>query len=272
LPSELHFQLEGSERAPTVVLLNSLGSDLHMWDGQIGPLQERFRVLRCDLRGHGRSPVPPGPYSIDDLGADVLALLDRLEIARAGLCGVSLGGAVAMWLCVHAPERVERLAVCFSAARFGVAQDYLQRAALVRAEGTAAVADAVLARWFTAATARAQPELIARMREMIAATPREGYAASCEAIAALDLSEELASILAPTLVLSGSEDPATPPELGRQLADAIPNAAFVELAAAAHLGNVERPDAFNRVVTEHLDAERPASPTISRHEAKETSR
>jgi 3-oxoadipate enol-lactonase len=249
---EVHHLLEGPPDAAAVVLVNSLGSDLRMWDAQIGPLAEHLRVVRFDTRGHGDSPVPPGPYSLDQLGSDVLALLDRLELERASICGVSLGGAIAMWVAAHAPERVERLAVCFSSAWFGPAAEWLTRAELVREQGTAVIADAVVGRWFTDTMRREHPQVIERMRAMIAGTPDEGYASCCEAMARIDLREELGTIGAPTLVVSGSEDPATPPEHGRAVADAIPGARFVELAGAAHLGNIERPEQFNRALLEHL--------------------
>jgi 3-oxoadipate enol-lactonase len=253
---ELHHVLAGPADAPAIVLVGSLGSDLRMWDAQVGPLAERFRVVRFDTRGHGASPVPPGPYSLADLGKDVLALLDRVGIASASICGVSLGGVIAMWCAIHAPERLDRLVVCFSSAWFGPSEAWLERAALVRAKGTAAVADAVVARWLTDSTKRARPELVERLRAMIAATPAEGYAACCEALAATDLRGRLGAIAAPTLAVSGSEDPATPPEHGRAIAAAIPGARFVEIPAAAHLGNIERPEQFNEALLVHLDQAR----------------
>jgi 3-oxoadipate enol-lactonase len=249
---EVRFRSSGVFPGPAVVLLNSLGTDLRMWDPQLAALEARHRVVRLDCRGHGESPVPPGPYAIADLGADVLALMDRLGIARAALCGVSLGGATALWLAAHAPERVSRLAVCFSSDSFGAPDGWTERAALVRAGGTAAVATAVVRRWFTPALVSDRPELAERMRAMLAAMPAAGYAACCEAIAAADLGGDLAAIAAPTLVISGSEDEATPPEHGRRIAAAIPGARFVELERVAHLGNLERPEAFNALLLDHL--------------------
>jgi 3-oxoadipate enol-lactonase len=269
---ELHYELDGPAGAPTVALINSLGSDISVWNEQIRSLGERLRVVRFDLRGHGRSPVPAGPYSLAELGSDLVALLDRLGIARASLCGLSLGGAVAMWAAAHAPERVDRLAVCFSSDQFGPPQGWLDRAALVRRAGTAAVADAVVARWFTTATTIARPELIRRMRAMIAATPAEGYAGCCEALAGIDLRAELGSIAAPTLVLSGSDDPTTPPEHGRRIAAAIPGADFVEIGAAAHLGNVELPEPVNRLLLEHLGPTNPPINASAPSQAKERTR
>lgn len=252
---EVRHLVEGPADSSAVVLLNSLGTDLGFWSSQVPALLAAgHRVVRYDARGHGGSPLPPGPYTVAALGADLLALLDRLGISRATLCGVSLGGATALWAAAHAGERVDRLVVCFSSADFGPADGWLARAELVRREGTEAVADAVLARWLTPAAAAEQPQLPARMREMLVATPAAGYASSCEAIAALDLGPELGAITAPTLVVSGAEDPATPPEHGRRIAAAVAGARFTELPAAAHLGNVERPAAFNAILLDALAA------------------
>jgi 3-oxoadipate enol-lactonase len=251
---ELNHVIEGPADAPPLVFVNSLGADLSMWDPQAEALSDSFQVVRYDARGHGASPVPIGPYSVADLGGDLIALLDRLEIERASLCGVSLGGATAAWVAAHAPERVERLCDFFSSAHFDPTGAYVERAALVRAEGVEAVADGVLERWLTAELRERRPELAAMMREMIVATPAEGYAASAEAVSSTDLRADLALITAPTLVVSGGEDPATPPEHGRALAAGIAGARFVELAGAAHLGNVERPEEVTTLIREHLSA------------------
>lgn len=268
---EVHRLVEGPADAPAIVLVNSLGSDLRMWDAQASALRERFRVVRFDARGHGRSPVPPGPYSLADLGGDLLGLLDELQLARASICGVSMGGAISMWTALHAPERVERLAVCFSAAWFGPPQGWLQRAESVRTQGLEAIADAVVGRWLTDAAGQEQPQLIGQLRTMFLATPAEGYAACCDAMAEIDLRERVAEITAPTLVVSGSEDPATPPENGRAIAAGISGARFVELAGAAHLGNIERAAQFNELLLGHLDPAATASEHPSPTQAKETS-
>jgi len=251
--ARLHSIVEGPPGAPAIVFLGSLGSDLAMWEPQAEALRGEFRVVRLDTRGHGASPAPPGPYSVAGLGGDVLATLDSLGIERASLCGVSLGGSLAIWLAANAPERVERLVVCFSSAYYGGREAWLERAAVVRAEGTDAVADAVLSRWFTPALAARDPEFVARMRAMIATTPAEGYASCCEALAELDLRDELARIEAPTLVISGSEDPATPAEHGERIAAGVPASRFVLVSGAAHLGNLERPDVVTGLIREHLN-------------------
>jgi 3-oxoadipate enol-lactonase len=248
----LHHRFDGSPDAPVVVLSNSLGSSPAMWEPQLPALTARFRVLRYDHRGHGASPVPPGPYTIDDFGRDTLELLDSLGLERVSFCGLSLGGAVGMWLGIHAPERLDRLALCCTAAKFGTPDVWAERAGAVRAGGVEALADAILERWFTARFRAEQPETVARIREMLVATPAEGYAASCEALAECDLRAELGSIRAPTLVLAGADDPATPPEQAEQLVAAIPGSRLVVIPDTAHFANVEKPEAFNRAILEHL--------------------
>jgi 3-oxoadipate enol-lactonase len=248
----LNHRVEGPPEAPVLVLLNSLGTDLRMWEPQAAALRDELRLVRVDTRGHGGSPLPDPPWTLADLGGDVLALLDSLEIERASFAGVSLGGATAVWIAAHAPERVERLFACFTSAWFGPPDPWLARAATVRAEGVEAVADAVLDRWFTD---RVDPDLRARMRAMIVATPPEGYAAATEVVAHLDLREDLGRITAPTLVISGSEDPACPPDIGRALAAGIPGTEFVEVEGVAHLGSVERPDAVTDLIRTHLAKE-----------------
>jgi 3-oxoadipate enol-lactonase len=248
----VHRELTGPEDAPVLLLSNSLGTDLSMWDPQVGPLSERFRVIRYDTRGHGRSPVPEGPYDLADLGGDALALFDRLGVERAHVAGVSLGGMTAMWLAIHAPERVERLVPCFTSARLGPREQWVDRAAKVRAGGTEAVATTVAGRWLTPARRAAHPEELSRLRAMLAATPAEGYAACCGAIERMDIRGELAGIRAPTLVIVGEEDPATPPEHGELIASLIPGARLEVLEHAAHLGNLERPEAYTSLVLDFL--------------------
>jgi 3-oxoadipate enol-lactonase len=248
----LNHRVEGPAEAPVLVLLNSLGTDLRMWEPQAAALRDEFRLVRLDTRGHGGSPVPDGPWTLADLGNDVLGLLDLLGIAKASFAGVSLGGSTTVWIAAHAPERVEYAFPCFTSAWFGGPDPWLQRAEIVRAKGVEAVADGVLERWLTTA---ADPDLVARMREMIVATPPAGYASATEVVAHLDLRPDLDRITAPTLVISGSEDPATPPDVGRALAAGIPGAEFACLEGAAHLGNLERPDAVTDLLRARLSLE-----------------
>jgi 3-carboxy-cis,cis-muconate cycloisomerase/3-oxoadipate enol-lactonase len=252
-PVALHHEISGPADAPPLLLLNSLGSDLSMWDGQIGVLSQQFRVIRCDTRGHGRSPVPAGPYTVDDLGSDVLALLDSLGVERAHVAGVSLGGLLGMWLATHAATRVDGLALVCTAATFPTPESWTERAALVRESGAGAVADAVVARWFTADFAARERGRVAAARAMIAATPAEGYAACCEALATADMRPFLGAVRAPTIVVSGAEDPTSPPERGEELAAAIRGASFVEIPDAAHVAPLERPAAVTGLLTLFLE-------------------
>lgn len=249
---DVHHTVDGPDEAPTVVLINSLGTTHEMWDPQIPSLAEEFRVVRHDMRGHGRSPIPRGPYSMAELGHDVLGLLDRLEVQQAHVVGLSIGGMVAQWLASHAPERVARLALLCTASRLEPADAWAQRAATVRAEGTQALADTVVSRWFTSDFAAANPEIVARTRAMIAATPAEGYAGCCGAIEGANLLPDLPAISAPTLVVAGAHDPSTPPEVVERVAEHIPSARYVLLDDAAHLVNVQRDQKVNHLLAEHL--------------------
>jgi 3-oxoadipate enol-lactonase len=252
---DLHHEVAGGEDSAPLLLGGSLGTSLAMWDPQVPPLAASRRVIRFDHRGHGASPVVPGPHSIGDLGRDVLGMLDRLAITRASYCGASLGGMVGMWLAANAPERVDRLVLICTSAHLPSASAYTDRAALVREAGTAeAVADAAVARWFTLAFAREHPDVVARHRAMIAATPAEGYAGSCDAIASLDLRADLAAIRARTLVIAGAEDLALPPPHGRAIADAVPGARLEVLERAAHLASVEQAAAVTTLIADHLDS------------------
>lgn len=254
-PVDLHQDEHGDVDAPAVLLVGSLGSTLATWDPQLPALTPRYRVVRADLRGHGGSPVPPGPYSVADLGADLLALLDRVGIDRAHVVGLSLGGMAAMQLAAGHPDRVGRLVLCSTSPKLGSPDDWRQRAATVRAHGTEAVADAVVGRWFTSDYAQAHPDLVARMRRMVVDTPDEGYAACCEAIAEMDLRDALDRVSAATLVIGGSDDPATPPADAHDLAGRIHGARADVLEPAAHLLNVQQPEAFAELLMAHLDAD-----------------
>jgi 3-oxoadipate enol-lactonase len=251
---ELHHVLEGAPSGPVVVLSPSLGTDLSIWDAQAALLGERFRVLRYDLRGHGSSPAPVGPYSIAELGGDLLALLDRLELERVLLCGISIGGMLSIWIAAHAPQRVQGLAVCCSSALIDPEGTYRGRARLVRTYGLEAVADGVLARWLTPAFAARRPEVAANLRARLLRTSREGYAGCCEALAAMDLRPELDLIDAPTLVIAGADDPATPPEHGRLIAERVRGARFEVVADAAHLATVEQPHAVGELLLSFVQA------------------
>ena len=220
----MHHEVTGPEGAPVVVLSNSLGSTLEMWDAQAEELAEHFRVVRYDTRGHGRSPVPDGPYTIDDLTDDVVALLDGLGDRARTWSASPLGGMTAMRLAARNPERVDRVVVLCTGARLEPSSAWHDRAATVRAGGSGAVAEAVVARWFTAAHLDAHPDVKRASEAMVAGTPAEGYAGCCEVIAEMDLRPDLPSITAPLLAIAGADDPATPPPHLAAIADAVAEA------------------------------------------------
>ena len=256
---DVHYGLSGPQNAPVVALLSSLGTDMSMWDPQVPVLSRRFRVLRYDLRGHGKSPVPAGPYSIADLGGDLLGLLDRLEIESAHICGVSIGGMTGIWTAAHDPERVRRLVVCCSSVYLDPEGTYRERAKLVRDGGVEQIADAALARWFTTEWLMENPGAATSMWRRLVAIPREGYAGCCEALAEMDLRPKLDAVRAPTLVISGEDDPATPPAHGRAIANGIRGSRFETVAHAAHLASIEQSRRVTELIMGHLlqDEEEP---------------
>lgn len=241
--------------APVLVLGNSIGTNQGMWAPIIPALAGRFRVLAVEHRGHAGSEVPLGPYTIDDLGGDFLALVDELGIGRFRYAGLSLGGMVGMWLASRAPERIERLALICTSAYLPPAQGWLDRAAIVRAKGTGEIAEAVATRWFTAGFRKHEPERVEAALAMLEATPEEGYAGCCEAIAGMDLRDALAQITAPTLVIAGADDPATPPSHGEAIVSHLSDARLEVVADAAHLAALEQPEAIAALLTAHLSGE-----------------
>jgi 3-oxoadipate enol-lactonase len=250
--ARIHYEIEGPEDGPVLLLSNSLGTDLGMWSPQIPSLAARYRVLRYDSRGHGRSEAPEGPYTIDMLGQDAVAVLDAADVERALFCGLSKGGMVGQWLGVNAPDRVGRLVLANTAAFIGAPEVWNQRIETVRAQGMAAIVPGVIDRWFTKPFQERAPDSVARIRDMLLATDPEGYAACCAAVRDMDQRQTIGAIRVPTLVIAGRHDLATSPEQGRLIADTIPGARFLELDAA-HLSNIEAEAAFTRALLEFLD-------------------
>jgi 3-oxoadipate enol-lactonase len=250
---DVHAVVTGRSDGPVVVLSNSLGATHRMWDAQFEALEPRFRVVRYDTRGHGASPVAQGPCTIDDLADDLVALLDRLEVEEAHIVGLSLGGMTAMRLAARNPERVDRLVLLCTGAQLPPASNWTDRAATVREHGSSVVAAAVVERWFTAEFLIAHPDSRAIHQAMVAATPAEGYAGCCEAIAALDLRDDLSSIVAPTLAIAGADDPATPPANLEEIATGVKDGRLLVVSHAAHLANAEQPDIITRAIIEHLE-------------------
>jgi 3-oxoadipate enol-lactonase len=239
----IHVEVEGPERAPVLMLSNSLGTNLHMWDDQVAPFTRHFRLVRYDRRGHGQSDVPKGPYSMERLGRDVLAILDGLGIARTNWCGLSMGGMVGMWLGAHAPERIDKLILSNTSAYFADKTLWDGRLKLVRENGLSGIVDANMERWFTKAFRERSPQTMARIREMFLATKPEGYIACGEGIRDMDHRPLLAKIKAPTLVIAGKHDPATTLEAGEFIAQHIAGAKLAVLEAA-HIANMEQPQAY----------------------------
>ncbi len=247
----LHHVDEGPRDAPVLVLAGSLGSTLEMWRPQVAPLTGRFRLIRIDHRGHGGSPVPPGPYRVADLAGDVLALLDDLGLDRVAWCGLSLGGVVGQYLASEAPERIGRLTLCCTSAHWPDPSVWEQRIAAVESGGTGPIAAAVVERWFTPEWAAAHPDVVADAVAQVAGTPDAGYAACCDALRVWDHRPRLGAITAPTLVIAGSADPATPVEPhARTLAEGIPGARLGVLDAA-HLATIERADQATALIADH---------------------
>jgi 3-oxoadipate enol-lactonase len=248
----LAWRLDGLADAPVVLLSNSLGTSMAMWDPQMEVLARRFRVLRYDSRGHGASGVPAGSYSLDRLGRDVIELLDAFELAQVDFCGLSLGGMIGQWLGYRAPDRLRRVVLANTAAYMGPPQQWDGRIATVQQTGMAAIAEASVTRWFTARFAQQHQEAVAPIRAGLLATDPLGYAGCCAAIRDMDLRGVAALNPKPSLVLAGSLDPATPPADAEALARSLPDAHLVFLQAA-HLSNVEQPKAFAREVLAFLD-------------------
>jgi len=235
-----------------LVLSASLGTSSAMWEPQMAAFTGQFRVLRYEHRGHGGTAASPGPYTIDDLAADLIGLLDALEIERASICGLSLGGMVAMCVAAAAPERVDRLVLACTAPRLAPAGPWTARAAEVRRSGTSSQLEGHVARWFTPGFAAGRPDVLRHVAEMLAAVEPEGYAACCEAIGAMDQSAALARIKAPSLVLAGAQDPVVPPALAVEVQQQLESSSLVVLSPAGHLANVEQPERFSAAVLDHL--------------------
>jgi 3-oxoadipate enol-lactonase len=247
------YTVDGAADAPVVVLSNSLGATRAMWDAQVPGLAERFRVVTYDTRGHGKSPAPAGPYSLDDLVDDLVALLDEVGAERAHVTGLSLGGMTAMRLAAREPQRVHRLALLCTSAHLGPPEFWIDRARTVRADGTAAIAPTVVARWLTPAYAAEHPDLPARLEAMIAGCDDEGYACCAEVVASVDLREDLGRISAPTLVIAGAEDQALPPEHQHAIAEGIAGAELLTVSPGAHLPNLERTLEITGALLAHLE-------------------
>ena len=247
---QLHYRVDG-DAGPWVVFCNSLGTDLHMWDAQVEALSTRFRVLRYDRRGHGQSTAAPGPYTLADLGGDVLALMDALELERANFCGLSIGGLVGQWLGIHAPERIERLVVCATAVKIGTAESWNQRIALVQGRGLTPLLGATADRWFTPDFIAANPDVVEDILARFAAVSAEGYAGCCAALAGADLRAQINRIGVPVLAISGDDDPVCTPDDLQAIADGVADGQHVSLPGR-HIVNIESAEAFSAALADFL--------------------
>lgn len=250
---QIAYRVDGPEDAPPLVLINSLGTNLHMWDAQIERLSHDLRVIRFDNRGHGLSAVPTEPYTLEQLGGDVCTLLDTLGITRAHLCGISLGGMVAQSCAIHHPERVLSVTCANTAARIGSSESWNARIEAIHNGGMAAIRETVLARFFSADYRSSHPEQIQRFSEMFMAIEPSGYIAACTALRNADLRAQVSNIRVPALILAGELDESTPPAQAQELHAAIVGSKLVIFPATAHLSNVERPDEFSACVQDFVN-------------------
>ncbi len=244
------YRLDGPSDGPVLLFVNSLGTSLQMWEPQVAALAGDFRILRYDSRGHGRSDAPPGPYTLERLSLDAVAVLDALGVERAHVCGLSLGGMVALWLAIHRPGRVRRAVFANTAARIGAVEIWSARIDAVRAGGMAAIADAVLARFLSGGFRQREPKEARQVYEMLLATPPEGYVGCCAALRDADLRNLVSTIEVPSLVIGGALDEATPPAQAEDLHAGIVPSELMVIPNVAHLSNLEAPDLFNRRMVE----------------------
>lgn len=251
--AEINYQTFGDANHPAIVFSNSLGTKYSMWQPQIDALKKDYYVICYDTRGHGASSAPQGPYSIEQLGTDVIQLLDHLNIQKASFCGISMGGLTGQWLAIHHPDRFNHMIVCNTAAKIGQAQAWNERAALVREQGLKPIADTAATRWFTEPFIQSNTAIVQSLSNDLGAGSPEGYASCCEALAKADVREELASIQVPVFIIAGQQDPVTTVQDGQYMLDRIRNAQLFEINAS-HISNIEQPEAFNQAVLNFIAA------------------
>lgn len=254
--SDLARVIEGPDDAPAVVFLHSLGSDVSMWGPQAADLARDHRVVRIDTRGHGESPAPDGPYSLGQLGHDVIAVADDLGLDTFHLVGCSLGGLTALWVAVTHGDRLRSLTAANTAAKVATADFWQARIDAVRAHGLAGIRDDVVARFFATGFAQAHPDWFAEALEVFEQADPDGYVGCCAALAHADLRDDVGAITVPTLVIGGEQDVATPPADAEWLHDHVPDSRLVVLPDAAHLSNLDQPEAFTRALRTHLQEHR----------------
>ncbi|AGW94866.1 MULTISPECIES: bifunctional 3-oxoadipate enol-lactonase/4-carboxymuconolactone decarboxylase PcaDC [Cupriavidus] len=264
--ARLFYTVDGPESAPAILFSNSLGTNHTMWDPQAAALAGRFRVVRYDTRGHGRSTAPGDAFSVEQLGHDVIAILDALGIGQAVFCGLSMGGLTGMWLGIHAPERFSRIVLANTAAKIGNADGWNTRIDTVLRDGMAVMVAPSVERWFTPGFAATADRALDGLRSVLAGLDPRGYAASCAAVRDADFRQGVSSITVPVLVIAGSQDPSTSAQEGRSLADAIPGARFVELPAA-HISSFEQPGRFTAALIDFVHGRLPVTDDHARYDA-----
>jgi 3-oxoadipate enol-lactonase len=249
----INVELDGRADAPALMMCNSLGTDLHMWDPQASVLAREFRLVRYDRRGHGKSGVPKGPYTMDMLGRDALAVMDALGLTKVNWCGLSMGGMVGQWLGANAPERINRLILSNTHSFYPDKVMWDDRIRLAQDKGVAGMAEPTMERWFTKEFRDRSPDRIAIMRAIFLKTQLDGFIGCCHAVRNMDLRDTHARITAPTLAIVGSKDPATPPAAGKEIQERIKGARLATLDAA-HISNFEQPLAYIDTVLDFLKA------------------
>ena len=249
--AEINYQTFGDVNHPAVVFSNSLGTKYSMWQPQIDALKDDFFIICYDTRGHGASSASQGPYTINQLGQDVINLLDHLNVKKANFCGISMGGLTGQWLAIHKPEYFNHVIVCNTAAKIGQEQAWNDRAQLVREQGLQPIAATAASRWFTESFIQSQAQIVQSLSNDLAASSAEGYASCCEALAKADLREELKNITVPVLVIAGQQDPVTTVADGQYMVDRIPHSQLFEINAS-HISNIECPTDFTQALVSFL--------------------
>ena len=257
----LHYRIDGPQEkdTPWLVFCNSLGTDLHMWDAQVAEMSQHFRVLRYDRRGHGRSSAPPPPYQLSDLGNDLLALLDALDIERTHFCGLSIGGLVGQWLGVNAGDRLNKIVVCSTSSKIGTAESWTTRIGEVREKGLASLTSATAERWFTSAFQEAEPLLVGSILKGFEETSIDGYVGCCAALATGDLRNEVKRIANPLLSISGDDDPVCPPSDLKSIALGVQRGKHLSLPGR-HIVNIQSSKAFNAAICDFFRSTRENTP------------
>lgn len=249
--AQINYQTFGEPSSPALVFSNSLGTNYGMWQKQFNELKDQFFVICYDTRGHGSSSTPDGPYTVEQLGEDVVRLVDHLNISKAAFCGISMGGLTGQWLAIHYPDRFSHVVVANTAAKIGQEQAWLDRAKLVREQGLQPIAATAASRWFTDPFIQSHPSIVNNLCNDLSAGSAMGYANCCEALAKADVREQLKDIKIPVLVVAGTQDPVTTIADGEFMQQRIPQSKLAEINAS-HISNVEQPEAFNKILKDFL--------------------